>query len=356
MPRKQKELIVPKPIRLSNGDWCIYLRLRGERYKASDTNYNRCIAKARAIKADIIKEWSEEREINESMSLYNAIDKYIESRRLTLSPSTVRGYKIIQNNRFKNLMDEDVYKINRIQLQTAVNEESEKVSAKTLKNSFNLIRAAICYITDKNFNNITLPQIVPNEHAFLKPEQILKFLNAIRGTDIELACLLGLWSLRQSEISAVLKKDFDFQNNIIHVCRSMVPDENNKMIVKPETKNISSNRYIPLFPRIKELIPKDLPDDTPVVTLRPAILRNKINRICGKNGLPRIGVHGLRHSFASLGYFLGIPEKEIMAIGGWSNDATMKKIYTHISEQQKQNAANQMMEFYIKNDFDSKVK
>lgn len=59
-----------------------------------------------------------------------------------------------------------------------------------------------------------------------------------------------------------------------------------------------------------------------------------INRICAKNGLPEVGIHGLRHSFASLAYKLDMPEKIAMQIGGWANDQTMRKIYTHLAQEQ----------------------
>jgi hypothetical protein len=54
--------------------------------------------------------------------------------------------------------------------------------------------------------------------------------------------------------------------------------------------------------------------------------------VCDAAGLPRVGVHGLRHSFASLCYSLGVPAKITMQIGGWSNPQTLTKIYTHLGK------------------------
>lgn len=39
-----------------------------------------------------------------------------------------------------------------------------------------------------------------------------------------------------------------------------------------------------------------------VVTSNGEIVRRRINRICEANGLPNVGIHGLRHSFVSLAY------------------------------------------------------
>lgn len=43
-------------------------------------------------------------------------------------------------------------------------------------------------------------------------------------------------------------------------------------------------------------------------------------------------MHGLRHSFASLAYHMGIPEMMAADIGGWKDLGTMHKIYTHLAE------------------------
>jgi integrase len=48
-----------------------------------------------------------------------------------------------------------------------------------------------------------------------------------------------------------------------------------------------------------------------------------------------VGCHGLRHSFASLCHILNIPPQVAMEIGGWSDRATMDRIYTHVSKRDK---------------------
>jgi integrase len=76
-------------------------------------------------------------------------------------------------------------------------------------------------------------------------------------------------------------------------------------------------------------------------------LHKRINRICEANNLPKVGVHGLRHSFASLAYHLQIPEKIAMEIGGWSDDGTMRKIYTHLAQKDIANRAKDFSNFFI---------
>ena len=63
-----------------------------------------------------------------------------------------------------------------------------------------------------------------------------------------------------------------------------------------------------------------------------------------------MGIHGLRHSFASLAAHLGIPENVAMRIGGWANDATMKRIYVHVLESDRERYGGEMAAFYNNGD------
>ena len=97
-----------------------------------------------------------------------------------------------------------------------------------------------------------------------------------------------------------------------------------------------------MIPRLLTL----LPSAGPVVTGNPNTLWRQINRVCANAGLPEVGVHGLRHSFASLAYHLGWPEMQTMVVGGWSNYETVHKIYTHLAARDSNEAVQKMATFY----------
>ena len=60
--------------------------------------------------------------------------------------------------------------------------------------------------------------------------------------------------------------------------------------------------------------------------------------ICERNGIDFVGVHGLRHTNASVMLSLGIVDKVAMARGGWSTDVTMKSVYQHVFPDDKVSA------------------
>ena len=298
-----------------------------------------CIRQAGLIKA---QHMAEQRVIKRSdLTLSGAIDKYTAARSNTLSPSTLAGYATIQRTRYKSVMDKPLREIK--DWQNVCNEEAALCSAKTLKNAW-LFIASVLREQGYDVPKVKLPQIVQKDKAFLEPEQIPIFLASIKGLKCEVPALLALHGLRRSEIWA--EPDVDLKAEIIKVRGAVVTDKNNKLVPKPTNKNATSRRDIPiLIPRLIEAIKEQgealMPPQTPNEAYKQII------RICIKAGLPNIGIHDLRHSFASLAYHLRVPEAYVMQIGGWSDIGTMRKIYTHLAQKDALKSNADIRNFFI---------
>lgn len=334
---------VPKPRKLPSGSYFIQLRINGQSISITEATADLCTAKAMAIKTGLIKA----KKSPENITLSKAIDKYIARKDNILSPSTIRGYKTIQRTRFKAYMPQYINSFTQHKCQKMINEEARLCSAKTLKNAWGLISAVLNDELQERFE-IALPPVVAHDKPFLTPEQIPIFLKAIENTDIEIPCLLGLWSCRRSEIYGLKWSNIDFEKKLIYIENSKVLNTDNEQVLKNTVKNKSSQRKIPITDRLFYLLQNAERKSDFVVNTHINSLYKSINNICEKNGLPKIGVHGLRHSFASLGYSLQIPEKYLMEIGGWANDATMKKIYTHLAKADTEHYRSMMSDFYNK--------
>lgn len=326
---------VPKARRLKSGSWFIQLRLDGESIPVTARTEKECVRQAQLLKAEYKagKRRAPEPAEAKLPTLGEAIDAYIAKRDAVLSPSTIRGYKGIRKNRFSSLMDVSLSDLTDTEWQAACNREARLCSAKTLKNAWGLIASVLLDATGQQPPKVKLPQVVQHDRPFLEPEQIRPFIEAVSGTAVELPALLALSSLRLSEIMALRWENIDLKKRVIKVKGAAVTNAENKLTQKPENKNRSSARTVPIM--MEELflsLERDRKNDGLVVECNPNVIRYKINVICGKNGLPAVGVHGLRHSFVSLAYHLGVPEKIVMEIGGWSDYQTMRKIYTHIAK------------------------
>lgn len=341
---------IPKARQLPSGAWFCRVRIDGQDISITRDTQKEAVAEAMAVKTGI----KEAEKKPKKKTLSQAIDDYIEARRNILSPATIRGYKTIKDNRFQNMMQRDIFDVTPEQWQRAVNLEAKSVTAKTLTNSWRFIASVIAEATGQRIT-VRLPQIIPAERPWLTPEQIPTFVDAVKGDKAEIPALLALSSLRRSEIIGLRWSDVDLATGVLMVNGSAVPDENHKIVYKRETKNTTSRRVVPIIPPLLEAL-GDAPRNSEfVVTAHPATVMNWVNQVCEKNDLPKVGLHGLRHSFASLAYHLGMPEKVAMEIGGWADDQTMHKIYTHISEKSVSTAAKAFTNFFAPSKADQKA-
>lgn len=337
-----KKISVPTPRQLPSGSWRVQLLIDGKRISVTEDSEQACIARAMAIREKMLEPVDQ----SQKPSLSLAIDRYIEARESILSPATIRGYRNIQKSRFQSQMKRPVNALSEREWQRAVNAEAKLCSSKTLKNAWGFVSSVLREETGVSYS-ISLPQVVTEPRAFLEPDQIKVFLEHARGDKYETAALLALCSLRVSEIIALTWKQIDLEKGLIYVQGAVVPNEENRYVKKQENKNSTSRRIVPIMiPRLSEALEQADRRNHAVVPFHPSSIRNGINRICVSAGLPEVGTHGLRHSFASLAYHLNMPEKIAMQIGGWSNDATMRKIYTHVSKKDVISYQNAMTAFY----------
>lgn len=323
----KKGMKVPTARQLPSGSWFCRVRIDGQDIAITRDTEKEAVAEAMAVKAGI----KDAAKKVKKKTLTQAIDDYIDVRRNILSPATIRGYKIIQDNRFQTMMKKDITVVTQDQWQRAVNVEAKRFNAKTLTNSWRFISSVITEATGKVVS-VQLPQISSAERPWLTPDQIPTFVNAVKGTSVEVPALLALSSLRCSEILDLKWENVDLKKKVIKVSGSAVYDEGGKLVHKRENKNATSRRTVPMIPPLEKALASAPHKSEYVVTMTSNWIYKSINKICEQNDLPKVGIHGLRHSFASLAFHLNMPEKVAMQIGGWSNDQTMRKIYTHLSQ------------------------
>lgn len=273
------------------------------------------------------------------VTIRSAINSYLNSRINILSPSTLKAYESIRDNRFQDIMNLPLNA--NINWQSVLNEEAEEVSAKTLKNSWGLIKAVL---TENNIpvNHVRLPQVVKTKRPFLQPEEIKTFVDAINGHKYELPYLLCLHGLRRSEMLALAKADI--YDNYIHVSGAVV-EGSDGFVHKKTNKNETSNRNVPIMiPRINELT-KASPTDE-LCPWHPMTIAKPLTTVCKHAGITIVSLHDLRRSFASLCYHLNVSEAQTMEWGGWSDLSTMRKIYIQIAEEDRLKKADELRNFF----------
>lgn len=337
-----KSMKKPTARRLPSGAWTCRVRVGGKDH--SITGYDRASVEQEAmgIKYGLI---NAKKKVG-PMTVTEAIDAYIESRKSSLSPSTMRSYKGSQKHQLQGLMDKKIDSLTDRICQKAIDDDKATCSPKTIKNAWSLVASAVREQTGQEFT-VHLPTVIKNEHPFLQPEQIPIFLDALRDTPAELPALLGLHSLRRSEILGLTWENVDLKNGLLYIRGATVFNEDGTLVHKKENKNAASRRVVPIMiDRLKELLEAQERTKKFVVTTHPNSIFAQVNRVCTSAGLPEIGVHGLRHSFCSLAYHLDMSEGVAMKVGGWADYATMRKIYTHIADKDIAASVQVMRDFY----------
>ena len=334
---------VPKPRKLPSGQWNVRVQVDGIAYSITKPTEKACLMEAINIKS------APSRKVkggSGKLTLTLAIDRYIEQRENVLSPSTVAGYRRIQRQRFQSAMSQDIRKVSRDQWQRYVNLEARQVSPKTLKNAWCFV-AGVIYDAIGERITVTLPQQVDGCKGYLRHTEIPLFLAALEGDVAYIPALLALSSLRMSEILGLRWSAVDLSKGVIYVRETAVRDEDGKLARKQTTKNSSSRRMVPIIQPLREALEAAPRKGVYVVNVTEGTLRRHYQEAAEKAGVPYVGAHGLRHSFASLACYLGLREETAMAIGGWADYHTMKKIYTHVAEEDIVADAATMLTFYV---------
>lgn len=342
--KKAPKIKLPQITILPSGQAHTRVMINGERISITKNTVEECAAEYVALKHGA-KE-AEKRKKDREVTLLEALNNYISKREKRKSPATIKGYMSYRDNRLQSMMDANVYEISNAQWQAAVDRDFRKLSDKYAKNVWSFIASAIEEETGTR-PQIELDPPKKNKRPFLEPEEVLIFVDAIKGRSIEIAALLELSSLRISEVLAVRGSDIDLKNNRIRVQGAAVYGPDGKLVQKEENKNESSTRYVPLIPPLRQALENLTLTDDFIVKMKPGGIFRHINRVCAANGLPEVGNHGLRHSFASLAYHLEIPEKIAMEIGGWSDSKVMHDIYTHLSQKDIAKRSQQFSDFFL---------
>lgn len=314
---KKRELVVPAPRKLASG-WGNQVMLNGERRFITGATEQEYRDNALAFKLGLSPDGGR---IKDTLRFF--INDYIDSVSNTLSPSTLRGYRIIEQNRFKSYMDKPV---SDIDFQRMLNSEARLVSSKTVVNAWGLVTASL-RAHGLDVPHVKRPQLVRKDEDFLDYLEIKKFLESIRGMSSEVAVLLALHGLRTSEL---LDLDVSQINSeFILVRGATVPDENHVFVHKATNKNSSSRRDVPiLIPRLLDI----LPPSGKAVTVHPSTIRRQILNACLDAGVTIVSAHDLRRSFVSLAFHLGWDAETTRRVGGWSDLDVINKVYRKLAD------------------------
>lgn len=266
---------------------------------------------------------------HEIITFKAAYEKYIESKRNVLSPSTIMGYNTIIRQTPKNFLEKRVSDMTAFDVQEEINLIAKKCSPKTVRNHHSLISAVLSVFCPNLKLTTTLPQKIKKEPYIPSDQDVRRILEHAKDTEYEIPIILACYGLRRSEICALQMEDID--GDIVHVNKAMVPNEKREWVTK-STKTTSSTREVVIPMEIADKIR----DKGYIYKGYPNCITNYLKRTERALDIPQFSIHKLRHYFASKMSAMNVPEADIMRMGGWETDHIMKSVYRHSMEDKDQ--------------------
>lgn len=314
-----------KAKKLPSGSWRVQASksINGKMVKKSFTANSKKEAEYMAA------EWqlkSEESNTVKNITLLEAYNKYIEMRSGVLSPSTIRGYEALRDNTFTEIMNFPISKLTETIIQMEISNLAAKKSAKYVHNAYGLLKAVLkVFKVRLDLENlITLPQKKKPELNVPDDDVIKLLLNAAKGKKIEIPILLAAFGpMRRGEICALTSDDIT--GNIVTVNKAYVLTPENEWILK-DPKSYEGSRYIEYPDFVIEKL-KNIKGN--ITEMSPSAITDAFPKLLKKYDLPKFRFHDLRHYAVSTLHAINVPDKYIMARGGWATNDVMQRVYNH---------------------------
>lgn len=199
------------------------------------------------------------------------------------------------------------------------------------------------------------PKARPPDHSFYGPTDLQRLLQLPMDGWLRVGVFLaGYLGLRREEICGLRWDCVNFQNHQITIKHARTSA--GSKLVEKAPKNKSSERILFCPPELESVLQEeftyqkkvrdirvsDLAQEGYVVCwsdgepVRPNYLSDRFSKLVRDNGLPRLTLHGLRHTFASIANAQGSSLFDIGKALGHSTPSTTGKIYTHLFDQTHQ--------------------
>lgn len=261
----------------------------------------------------------------DNITLYDAVTRYIDSKRDVLSPGTILGYEKMQRNYFRDIGTTKLNELNNTALQIWVSNLSKTLSPKTVRNAHGLLSSTIDIFAPDFRIKTTLPARKKPDLYTPSDTDVKMLLKQIQGTELEIAVLLAAFGpLRRGEICALTANDI--HNNFVDVNKSMVMGPDRMWHIK-QPKTYGSYRKVE-FPSF--VIEKIKGIDDRIIKATPDQISGQFKRAIISAGLPHFRFHDLRHYAASIMHAIGVPDQYILQRGGWASDNVMKTVYRNV--------------------------
>ena len=270
-------------------------------------------------------------------SFETCANNYISNRENVLSPASVRTYRNFLKVISKELMKKSIYNITQEDVQKEINLYSVDHAPKTVRSLHGFIASVFGSYRPSFTLSTTLPQKEIKRPYRPNKSDIDRILEYEKDGKYYIPFKLGALGLRRGEICAL--DNSDLKGNMLHITKTKVYD-GKKWIIKNNPKTDKSNRVIPL----SETLVSEMEQYGFTFDGSPKLLNTELHRACKALDIQPFKFHDLRHYFASYASTLGLPEQDILDLGGWESDSVFKRIYRESMPDSRERSAKTIMD------------
>lgn len=291
---------------------------------------------------------------------------------IKLKPQTIRGYRWATARTYKEIGHLRMDKITTRTIQNFIThltqekrqnvspENAQPLSPKSIKNCISFVSTVFDYsvkqqmLSSNPCRNVSLPSIKQKERNIYTLEEVQHILSLFEDEKekyhqyIMFFTIAVFTGLRRGEILGLEWKDFDFENNIVHVCRnSLWTKEKGMYTDTPKTK--SSIRILKLPDYLiselteyrvwqnqykKEFGNQWIENDRLFTKWNGEPMHNRspykfFEAFCKRHNIRFCNVHSFRHFNASAMIMNGVDVKTVQSILGHAAATTTMQIYLH---------------------------
>lgn len=298
-----------------------------------------------------------------------------------VSPRTFQGYVEKSKTIIEHLGNMQLQKIELYHLQKFISElQKEGKSPKSLRHYTSILKmcvddAIMCRLMIMNpTKKLKLPTMRRKELKIMTKEEQQVFEGFMKEHTMGIAYIVLVnTGLRAGELSGLTWKDIDFDNKALYVRRGVqkittYDDDFNKIkrerkITDVKTEN--SYRVVPMLDKVvrilKEYKEQKIKESEELAELGEGFkeddfifktkcnnpinseyLRKHCQQICKSHNFRKVGIHELRHTFATRAIEAGIELRVLQEILGHASYSTTADIYVHILGQVKLTQMNRL--------------
>lgn len=320
-----------------------------------------------------------------AMTVKDVVEYHLGTK-LNLSPNTLRSHQYtVRKYLSEGFGQKKASKVSRSDAKRWVKtltetkkDNGEDLSPKTVQNIVTLVSASFRtairddLLTINPFDRIEMPKAEKKEAKFYDLPTAIRFMQVLETVPEEeynykVGILLAMMcGLRRGEICGILKNEVFESENLLKVRQTVYVEKGGVRATK-SPKTASSVRTVAVPPSLMEEIKKlneindyrkkmmgSLWKDAPSLIksaygdyMYPNLLYTWLTEFEKKHDLPHLGVHGLRHTYASMLVDLNLDIKTISSQLGHSGTVVTDR-YIHQFEKKSTTVANEIDKIFAK--------